>query len=172
LERLQQETHRLAEEELDQAGDPTDRYRAARALNEQLTALQGQIEAAGAAALTDLWRAAQRDLIFLLAMADAAAAPPAQDALSLARQLSAEAFELAKAMAAGQPNRTDLQQRAAVLDRQLKELAQTPGGRTLDVQQALGETGLDIRFVLAGGKGPTSLRLHGHLREGKKRNDE
>jgi hypothetical protein len=163
LAELQREIHRLAEAELDQAGDPAARYQSARALNQQLAALHGQVETAGLAELADMWRAAEREMIFLLAMADAAGPPPAQDALAQARQLSAESFELAKSAAGGRMSRLELQQRAAALDSRLKSLAQSPGGNSPEVQQALGETGLDVRYALAGGKGPTSVRLHHHL---------
>jgi hypothetical protein len=169
LRLLKDNVHRLAVEELDGKGNPGERYRRAGLFREQLAGLRPEVDAAPAAArpeLDDLWRAVDRDLIFLEAMAAAAAppAPPARpDVRELARQINVEAFELAKAAAAGPPGAGEREQEARALDRRLKDLVGQPGHSAPDVQQLLGEAGLDLAYVLAGGRGATSVRLHHYL---------
>lgn len=169
LTQLENKAHRLAEEELDEIGDRTERYEAARSLNDRLMSLRGQVDSAPAAEraeLDDIWRAAERDLIFLLfaaGQAETAAAP--QDVSSLARQLSAEAFELARTMVSGQVDPSKLQEKVLELDKRLKELAHLPGHEAPDVQRALSEADLDLTFVYAGGKGAMSLRMHRFMQD-------
>ena len=169
LTQLKSEADRLAEEELDETGNRTERYEAARALNDRLMSLRGQVDAAPAverAELDELWRAAERNLIFLLFAAGQAEAAAPQDLGSLARQLSTEAFELAQTMVSGQVDPSKLQEKVLELDKRLKELAHLPGHEAPDVQKALGEADLDLTFVYAGGKGAMSLRMHRFMQEG------
>ena len=170
LTQLKSEAHRLAEEELDETGNRTERYEAARSLNDRLISLRGQVDAAPAAEraeLDDVWRAAERDLTFLLFAADQAetAAAP-QDLTSLARQLSAEAFELGLTMVTSQVDPSKLQEKVLELDKRLKELAHRPGHDAPEVQKALSDADLDLTFVYAGGKGAMSIRMHRFMQEG------
>ena len=177
LTQLKSEADRLAGEELDGTGDRTERYKAARSLNDRLISLRAQVDSAPAAdgeELDDIWQAAERNLIFLLfsadqaetsadqaeTLADQAEAATPKDLPSLARQLSTEAFELGKTMLAGQVELSELQAKVLELDKRLKELAHRPGNEAPDVQKALSDADLDLTFVYEGGKAPMSLRMH------------
>ena len=163
LTQLKSEADRLAGEELDGTGDRTERYKAARSLNDRLISLRAQVDSAPAAdreELDDIWQAAERNLIFLLFSADQAEAATPKDLPSLARQLSTEAFELGKTMLAGQVELSELQAKVLELDKRLKELAHRPGNEAPDVQKALSDADLDLTFVYEGGKAPMSLRMH------------
>jgi len=173
LRGLEDSVHRLVVEELDDKGNPAERHRQAGLFREQLAGLRPQVDAVPAgtwAALDDLWRAVDRDLIFLEAMA-AAAEPPAPaaapDVREQVRQISAGAFELAKVAAAGGGDSSEREQEALALRQRLKELVGQPGYGAPDVQQAFSEARLDLTYVLAGGRGATSIRLHHYLQYGR-----
>lgn len=172
LTQLATEAHRLAEDELDDRGDSTERYRQARSLNERLLALRSQVDSAppdGRALLDDTWRAAERDLIFLLNAAESTSPPDmSQDVTALARQISAEAFDLAVALATGKADKATLQPKVLALDERLKKLAHMPGHDAPAVQQALSDADLDMNYVFAGGKGSTSVRLAQYLQSQKR----
>lgn len=168
LTRLKEEANRLTKEELVGTGDKTIRYHTARSLNEQLLTLRKQVDAAPRkekGQLDLLWRAAERDLIFLLFAADKVEKPKETgDIVVLFQRFGGEVFTLAKALASGQVDPAIAQQQGFELYKRLKEMTQMPGVEQPQVQQSIVETRQEITWICSGGKGPTSLRLHHHLK--------
>jgi hypothetical protein len=168
LTHLKEESNRLTKEELVGTGDKTRRYQAARRLNEQLLAFRKQVDSAPRkqkGQLDLLWRAAERDLTFLLFAADKAEKPQeTDDIVALFQRFGGEVFSLAKALANGQVDPADAQQQGFEMYKRLKEMTQMPGVEQPEVQQSIVETRQEITWICSGGKGPTSLRLHHHLK--------
>jgi len=81
-----------------------------------------------------------------------------------AKRFSMEAFGLAKALVAGDEELEELQRRAGELQERLPELSaqvdSAPEESRPDIQRSLADASLDLRYVLAGGNVPSSIRLH------------
>jgi hypothetical protein len=81
-----------------------------------------------------------------------------------AKRFSMDAFGLAKALVAGDQELDELQRQAAELQERLPELSaqvdSAPEESRPDINRALADASLDLRYVLAGGNVPSSIRLH------------
>ena len=178
LKSLKEQSNRLAMDELDGLGEAPARYQQAFALNERLQSLQTIVEEAPPShrpALQTLWRAVEHDLIFIIGEAEAAqaAASPINkpetngNLVNQARQINDQAFKLACSMAVSSENAEELASQARILDARIKGMVPLPGYQAPEVQKLMGEAVQDLRFVLAGGRGPMSLRLHHFLQDSR-----
>ena len=178
LKSLKEHSNRLAMDELDGLEEAPVRYQQAYALNDRLQSLQKAVEGAPPShrpALEALWRAAEHDLIFLIGEAEAAQAAASQvnkpemngGLVSLAREINNQAFNLACSMAVSRGNADELASQARALDGRIKGMVHLPDYQAPEVQKLMGEAVQDLRFVLAGGRGPMSLRLHHFLQDSR-----
>jgi len=175
LSDLYAETQSLTQDALEESGDADARAARARELDEQLRALRAELDQVESdqAELERIWEAAERDVIFLLFEAGESQEEPAQgevtaeDVTARAMAISADAFDLAKAVIHKQIGQEERQKRVQELDQRLVDLAGLPGQDSPEVQEALSEADLDLNFAYEGGSGPMSLRVH-HYLEGLK----
>lgn len=164
IDRIRDEALHLTDEELAGSGDRAARRTQAQALNTRLDELWRQVERIppdDRATLEDAWHAAQRYLIFLLATNDVATDDPHQ----LARQVSGEALDLAKAAVLGRGDQAARERQARALLARLDELLPRVDKSQPDIQRALTDATLDIYYILQGGAGAVSLRLAHFIRE-------
>jgi hypothetical protein len=81
-----------------------------------------------------------------------------------AARFSTEAFELAKTLVDGDEELGELQRQAGELQERLSELSaqvdSVPEEYRPDIRRSLADASLDLRYVLAGGNVPSSVRLH------------
>jgi len=159
---LKTEVHGLFTAELaDEPGKP-ERMRQSQDLNGQWLKLQQQVDSLPPQdrklLVLDL-EATKRDLIFLLASADAT--PDLVTLDDRVRQINHESFELAK-KAAAQPAAFAAQARE--LNQRLIALLKEPGSGEPDIQRLASDADLELEFILHGGNVPTSTRLASYLR--------
>ena len=170
LQELKEQAHQLALDELDDLGAALLRHKQAYELNSRLEGLQAAIESvpkSQRAGLADLYQAVERDMIFLISEAEAAQPGTGKaqtpNLPDRARQINAQAFELAQAVALHPEDAGKLEAQARLLDDQIKQLVGQPGYSEAEVQSLMSEAVQDLRFVRMGGRGPMSLRLHHFL---------
>lgn len=156
LEQLAREAGELAQRVMSGAGESVEQQQSAQALDERLTALQAQVQ--GNSGYLLKWQEARR----YLDVAQVALRPHPETIPQQARRLSHEAFALAQQVALGQAEAT-IQEKARAIDQQLSALQASQQELTeaerLTVETAITDAQLDILYVLAQGKAPTSIRL-------------
>jgi len=88
----------------------------------------------------------------------------------IAHRFSLEALELAKSFVSGEGDPAAQKAKAGELREHLPEISkQTPSApeaERADINRALADANLDLGYVLADGKVPSSIRLH-HFIEGR-----
>ena len=160
LEQLAREAGELAQQVMGRTGERTEQQQAVQALDDRLTAFQEQVK--GTPGYLLKWQEARR----YLDVAQVALRPHPETIPQQARRLSHEAFALAQQVAGGQADATTLE-KARAIDEQLPAL-QTNLEELTEAERAAVETAvtdaqLDILYVLAEGKAPTSIRLFHYL---------
>ncbi|MBP8000233.1 MAG: hypothetical protein KA314_12665 [Chloroflexi bacterium] len=156
LEQLAREAGELAQQVMSGAGEKAGQQQAAQILDERLTALQAQAQGNSGSWLK--WQEARR----YLDVAQVVLRPHSETIPQQARRLSQEAFALAQKVALGQTEATILE-KARAIDQQLPALQAsqeelTTAERSM-IETAVTEAQLDILYVLAEGKAPSSIRL-------------
>lgn len=165
LEQLAREAGELAQRAMSGAGEKAGQQQAAQALDERLTALQAQAQENSGYLLK--WQEARR----YLDVAQVALRPHQETIPQQARRLSQGAFVLAQQAALGQADATTLD-KARAIDAQLPAVQtsqeELTAAERLTVETAVTEAQLDILYVLAEGKAPTSIRLFHFLQNSGK----
>lgn len=165
LEQLAREAGELAQQVMSGAGERAEQQQAVQALDDRLTAFQEQVK--GTPGYLLKWQEARR----YVDVAQVALRPHSETIPQQARRLSHEAFALAQQVALGQAGATTLA-KARAIDEQLPALQTNPKELTaaerLAVETAVTEAQLDILYVLAEGKAPTSIRLFHFLQNSGK----
>ena len=164
LEQLAHEAGELAQQVMSRAGGIAEQQ-AVQALDDRLTALQGQVQ--GTSSYLLKWQEARR----YLDVAQMVLRPHPETIPQQARRLSHEAFALAQQVALGQAEATTLD-KARAIDEQLPalqtNLEELTEAERLAVETAVTDAQLDILYVLAEGKAPTSIRLFHFLQNSGK----
>jgi hypothetical protein len=161
LTQLNAEAQDLMAQELDNAPGQADRAVQANRLTAQLQSLRMLVDSAPQAdrsILDDLWRAAQRALIFVVA-----SAAPVVVTQSEAERLNAEAFSLGQKVVEPNSDKAALKSQAQALREQIIKALAQPSGKESEANRLLSDAMLDAMFVLQGGVGPSSIRLGHHL---------
>jgi hypothetical protein len=160
----------LTSDALEHRGDPAVRADAVHDLDERLTALQAEMEAApDRTEVEPIWWEIKRNLIFLQATSTVPADPGNPNAL--AGQLNNEVYNLVEQMiAGGQGGRIATGDRwtgqAESLQARLLTLTREEGNvLEPDARRQASEALLELDFVLKGGQGATSPRVAQLLRD-------
>ena len=156
LEQLAREAGELAQQVMGGTGERTEQQQAVQALDDRLTAFQEQVK--GTPGYLLKWQEARR----YLDVAQVALRPHPETIPQQARRLSHEAFALAQQVAEDQADATTLE-KARAIDEQLPalqtNLEELTEAERAAVESAVTDAQLDILYVLAEGKAPTSIRL-------------